>query len=58
VAKSTCDSHSKRAVAHAKIITASPHKTKLEETTLEKERKLDVKKRRLEIALDVGAFKV
>jgi len=46
--KSVRSSRSRRAVAHAKIITASPYKRKLEEAELEKHQKMDVKKKRLD----------
>src|SRR6218665_213917 len=46
--KSARNCHSKRAVAHAKVITASPYKRKLEEAFTEKNRKMDAKKKRLQ----------
>src|SRR6218665_222464 len=46
--KSARNCHSKRAVAHAKVITASPYKRKLEEAFTEKNRKMDAKKKQLE----------
>ncbi len=52
--KSVRTSRSKRAVAHAKIITTSPYKRKLEEAVVEKNRKIDVKKRRLDKFLHVS----
>jgi len=48
--KSVRSNRSKRAVAHAKIITASPYKRKLEEAELEKHRKTGAKKKRLDKA--------
>ena len=48
--KSVRSSRSRRAVAHAKIITASPYKRKLKEAELEKHQKMDVKKKRLDKA--------
>ena len=42
-------SRGKRAVAHAKMITDSPYKTKLESISSEKKRKEDSKKRKAEV---------
>jgi len=46
--KSVRNCHSKRAVAHAKVITASPYKRRLAEAFIEKNRKVNAKKKRLE----------
>lgn len=53
--KSVRTSRSKRAVAHAKVITTSPYKRKLEEAVVEKNRKMNVQKRRLEKSFHVSA---
>ena len=58
VPKSVLCGRSKRAVAHAKIITASPYKRKLEEAEMEKHRKMDAKKKRLDKAFQQSSTHV